>query len=191
MRSLDSLSSVYDNENNFSEWFNGFLKSDKKKATVFAFNENDVLDFLKKDRYKCIKAAGGIILNTNNAVLLIKRRGKWDLPKGKMDPGETHEQTALREVEEECGVKCEILPTDVYVTYHTYKENDKDYLKETFWYPMLCTNYENLQPQIEEGITKIGFYEMRAADEKLKDTFSSIKNLWRKFKADRDELISS
>lgn len=190
VRFLGSISSVYDGHKNFSLWFDKFLKSPDKQAVVYAFNPMDVLDFLKKDGLRCIKAAGGIILNKQNEVLLIKRRGKWDLPKGKMDPGETHRETALREVEEECGVKCEILPKDIYVTYHTYKDKEKDVIKETFWYPMICENYDVLVPQLDEGITKLDFFDFATADEKLMNSFGNIVKLWAQFKIDRDEIIS-
>ncbi len=66
------------------------------------------LEKLKKAFFKLFKpvtAAGGLVENEKGEVLLIFRRGKWDLPKGKLDPGETIEQCAVREVEEETGLK--------------------------------------------------------------------------------------
>jgi 8-oxo-dGTP pyrophosphatase MutT (NUDIX family) len=185
VRYLGSISSVYDNQKNFGLWFDKFVKSPEKQALVFAFNPDDVLKYLKKDKAKCIKAAGGIIKNNDGDVLLIKRRGKWDMPKGKMDPGESHAETALREVEEECGIRCEILPGSAYVTYHTYQEKGKSILKETFWYPMLCKDPTGMTPQAEEDITDIGFYSDADTEQKLENSFGNITVLWEQFKVDR------
>lgn len=189
VRYLGSISSVYDNQKNFGLWFDKFVKSPEKQALVFAFNVNDVLVFLKKDKAKCIKAAGGIIKNPVGDVLLIKRRGKWDMPKGKMDPGENHKQTALREVEEECGIACEILPGAVYITYHTYQEKGKAILKETYWYPMLCNDATGMTPQAEENITEIGFYSESDIESRLGNSFGNILTLWEQFKADRVDSV--
>lgn len=185
VRSLGSISSVYDSSKNFGLWFDKFVKSPEKQAVIFAFNPESVLEFLKKDKAKCIKAAGGIIKNDLNEVLLIKRRGKWDMPKGKMDPGESHYQTALREVEEECGIRCEIQDGPVYITYHTYQEKGKSILKETFWYPMLCSDATNMTPETEEDITEIGFYSNAEIESRLENSFGNILKLWSQFKADQ------
>ena len=66
------------------------------------------LDELKKAFYKkftIVVAAGGLVQNEKKEILLIFRRGKWDLPKGKLDKGEKLEVCAIREVEEETGLQ--------------------------------------------------------------------------------------
>ena len=109
--------------------------------------------FLKK--IKVIKAGGGIVKNSLNQILFIYRRKKWDLPKGKMEINESIDQTAIREVSEETGVKdLEIINLNA-ITYHIFKNDEKFFLKETTWYNMKANNISNLVPEENEGITKV------------------------------------
>jgi 8-oxo-dGTP pyrophosphatase MutT (NUDIX family) len=98
-----------------------------------------------------IEAAGGVVFNGNQEVLLIYRRGYWDLPKGKIDPGETPPQAALREVREETGLKNIVLHGHLTDTFHTYEQKNKRILKKTWWYSM-HTSDSKLQLQHEEDI---------------------------------------
>jgi 8-oxo-dGTP pyrophosphatase MutT (NUDIX family) len=106
-----------------------------------------------KHSMKMIKAAGGLVTNTENQYLFIFRNGKWDLPKGKLDPGETTKIAAVREVEEECGIKIHKLGLKICNTYHIYEVNKERILKKTSWYRMSAVNQKELIPQLEEGIT--------------------------------------
>lgn len=108
-------------------------------------------DFLSL--YKVIEAAGGAVFNEKKEVLVIFRRHFWDLPKGKIDKGESPEEAAVREVQEETGLKNVILGTHTTDTYHTYEEKGKRILKRTYWYNMTTTD-KNLIPQQEEDIEK-------------------------------------
>ncbi len=101
--------------------------------------------------YKPITAAGGVIFNSEGKVLLIHRRGSWDLPKGKMDDGETPAQTAVREVQEETGLRQVSLGPHLLDTWHTYEQKGKRILKTTHWYKMQ-TPETQLVPQAEEDI---------------------------------------
>src|SRR5258705_8336444 len=97
------------------------------------------LEELKKaffKKFSFIQAAGGLVLNEKKEILLIFRRGKWDLPKGKLDKGEKLEDCAIREVEEETGLKKIELVSPLTTTYHTYHEGTKFILKESHWYMM-------------------------------------------------------
>ncbi|MBK7870250.1 MAG: NUDIX hydrolase [Saprospiraceae bacterium] len=114
----------------------------------------DDLDQLFADftsQYKIIEAAGGVVVNSNGEALLIFRRDFWDLPKGKIDPGETVEAAAVREVQEETGLQQLILKNKLTETYHTYKEQKKRILKRTYWFEMETTEMD-LTPQTEEDI---------------------------------------
>lgn len=104
-------------------------------------------------RVHIITAGGGIVSNEQNELLLIHRRGKWDLPKGKIEPGEEISTGAIRELEEETGVKVARITAPPTRTYHAYMHKGKASLKETFWYPMQAqTGQKNLIPQTEEDI---------------------------------------
>lgn len=107
--------------------------------------------------YKIIEAAGGLVENQAahaNKILVMFRRGSWDLPKGKIDEGETPEIAAVREVEEETGIKNIELGEKLGETYHTYQQKGKRILKKTYWYAMKTLNNE-FTPQIEEDIERL------------------------------------
>lgn len=65
-----------------------------------------------------VQAAGGVIVHNGHvAVIHRPRYDDWSLPKGKLDAGESFEEAALREIEEECNLRCELheeLPSDEY-----------------------------------------------------------------------------
>jgi 8-oxo-dGTP pyrophosphatase MutT (NUDIX family) len=102
--------------------------------------------------YTPIDAGGGVVVNENGHVLMIFRRGKWDLPKGKRDEGEDIAKCALREVSEETGLHKLKLGEKVCDTYHVYSQNKQNLLKCTTWYKMSGSSQEKLTPQKEENI---------------------------------------
>jgi 8-oxo-dGTP pyrophosphatase MutT (NUDIX family) len=108
------------------------------------------------ERVKMVIAGGGIVSNENDELLLIFRRGKWDLPKGKIDKGEHIIDGARREVTEETGVMIESVDREAELTYHAYRLNDKNCLKETSWFQMKAVAGQNtLTPQTEEDIEDV------------------------------------
>lgn len=114
--------------------------------------EQLVLDF--KSHFRQIAAAGGLVFNPAQEILAIFRRGFWDLPKGKIDPGETPPLAAVREVQEETGLQQVELGPHLIDTYHTYRlKSGKRVLKRTYWYRMQTTE-QALVPQTEEDIEK-------------------------------------
>lgn len=108
--------------------------------------------------FKVLEAAGGFVQNGQNQLLVFYRRGSWDMPKGKIDAGETPEQAAVREVQEETGLINLKLGEFIAHTYHTYEQNDKRILKKTWWYRMVTTD-TRLVPQTEEDIEEIRWVE--------------------------------
>lgn len=128
-----------------------------------ASNQEELMNAVKKE-FIVIKAGGGFVYTPEKKALLIFRRGKWDLPKGKLDEGETIEECSLREVEEETGVQHIKLENKLTITYHIYKENGETILKESHWYRMK-TAQQDLIPQTEEDIEKCQW----VAFKKLKD----------------------
>ena len=104
------------------------------------------------DLYKIIKAAGGVVTNPKGEILFILRMGWWDLPKGKIEKGESIEDAALREVEEETGCSGLKLGRKLIETYHTYKtKKGKRILKKTYWFHMEAEK-QDLVPQTEDNI---------------------------------------
>ena len=127
-------------------------KSDRMESiTVYAADYKQLVkDF--DSLYKIVEAAGGVVFNSKGEILTMYRRGSWDLPKGKIDPGETKEIAAVREVQEETGIKEVKRGPLLCTTYHTYRNRkNKRVLKPTYWYQMSTTDME-ISPQIEEDI---------------------------------------
>ncbi len=106
------------------------------------------------EQLEFIPAAGGLVRNGEGNYLFIFRREKWDLPKGKIDAGETPEIAAVREVEEECGIEVDELGSLLTETYHIYPMDGELVLKKTFWYHMSVNDVPELVPQLEEDISQ-------------------------------------
>jgi ADP-ribose pyrophosphatase YjhB (NUDIX family) len=129
-------------------------------------------------QYMLIEAAGGLVYNLDNQLLMIFRNGKWDLPKGKLESGENISQCAMREVEEECGVEELSIVKKLKSTYHTYKLNGKAILKRTYWFKMNSNYKSKLTPQLEEGITKVEWVSLSEVPLKLENSYGNIKELF-------------
>jgi len=145
-------------------------------GVFFHTNLKELKDaFFKK--FTLIKAAGGFVLNENNEVLMMFRRGKWDLPKGKMDKKETFEECAIRETEEETGLKNIKLRSPLVTTYHTYHEGSKYILKETKWFMMNVNGEQKLTPQATEQITKLEWVDQNDLKKYLQNSFPAITDV--------------
>jgi len=124
---------------------------------------------MSKSPEPCI-AAGGVVLNSDaGMILLIKRNGVWDLPKGKLEEGETIPECAVREVEEETGLKALQIKSALCETYHEYKEHGKLIGKTTHWFLMngIDIPKQSLTPQKDEGITDLKWEELNRSRELL------------------------
>jgi 8-oxo-(d)GTP phosphatase len=158
------------------------LRSRKLKnldsVTILTENKKEVKDFIKS-RFTVIKAAGGVVTK-GQRILFIFRLGKWDLPKGKFDKGETPQECALREVEEECAIKVKLGP-EICKTWHTYTHNRKSILKKTYWYTMENLNDSTMRPQKEEGIDEIRWLTHHEAKVALINSYPSMRYLYKKF----------
>ena len=124
-----------------------------------------------------IEAAGGMVLNIQGDVLMIFRRGFWDLPKGKIDPGESTEICAIREVQEETGINRLEIIEKLQVTYHTYTLGNKTILKPSHWFKMIHTDNEKTIPQTEEDITEIRWMNQKEVTAILNKSYESISEL--------------
>ncbi len=147
------------------------------KAGVFFYLDLEKLkkEFIKK--FTFIQAAGGLVSNGKEEVMLIFRRGKWDLPKGKLDKGETIEQCAKREVEEETGLKNLIIESPLQSTYHTYHEGSRFIFKESIWFKMTITGEQTTTPQAEEYITEIKWVKKDKLKSFYDKTYPSVKDV--------------
>ncbi|MFV1883472.1 MAG: NUDIX hydrolase [Balneola sp.] len=115
-----------------------------------------------------ITAAGGVVYqielkSERVLVLLIYRNGYWDLPKGKLEKGESIPMCAVREVAEETNSELPTIISTLGTTYHEYKEKKKHFGKTTYWYSMVFPRIQALHPQKSEGIEKIEWVELEKA----------------------------
>jgi 8-oxo-dGTP pyrophosphatase MutT (NUDIX family) len=152
-------------KNNLSKTY--LLQTENPKATF---------EQIKKS-VKVIKAAGGLVKNTASDYLFIKRLGKWDLPKGKVEDGEKMKEAAIREVSEECGIKVTFLGMKIQSTYHVYILREECILKKTNWYRMYVNTVPDLIPQTEESITEAKWFSINELDIVRSNTYPLIKDL--------------
>ncbi|MDG2449768.1 MAG: NUDIX domain-containing protein [Saprospiraceae bacterium] len=141
--------------NEKSKYLLNFIdKAEKTKKSLNIYIHHKNLNLLREDffsLFKVIKAGGGLVLNTKGEVLLIFRRGSWDLPKGKKEKGEKRKETAIREVQEETGLNQLTILNSLPDTYHTYRTSKERVIKLSYWYLMETLDM-GLTPQTEEDI---------------------------------------
>ena len=134
-----------------------------------------------KSFFEIRKAAGGLVVNSKKQILFIKRNGMWDLPKGHLEKNEKNKTAAVREVEEECGINGVEIIKKLTKTYHTYTLKKHIVLKPVKWYLMLYRGTEKPKPQIEEGITKVMWVDVKEAMLLLKKSYPSIIDVVEKY----------
>ena len=161
-----------------------YLQTMNKSYPLTIFHDNrpvTVRDEEEWDRFaqdfRIIHAAGGIVADENDDVLMIFRYGCWDFPKGKVEEGEDWETAALREVEEETGLHGITLAEPLPNTYHTYTLHGTPILKITHWYAMHAPQ-QSLTPQTEEDISQAVWVPREEVAERLRDSYLSLKELW-------------
>ncbi len=145
-------------EGAFSRHFRLSVEHINKPGTLGAIIEDESEKALIEELHKIytpIDAGGGVVKNENDDVLMIYRRGKWDLPKGKCDDGESIDECAIREVSEETGLEKLKLGDKICDTYHVYAQKGQKLLKCTTWYNMTGTSKEQPIPQEEENIEEV------------------------------------
>lgn len=127
--------------------------------------------------FKKIKAAGGIV-KSGSEQLFIKRNGKWDIPKGKMEKGEKPRETAIREIQEECGLKGNLtIESKLLKTYHCYFMYDQSVLKKTTWFVLNYEGSKTVEAQAEEGITEVVWLKKNQLSKVKNNTFSSVRDV--------------
>jgi ADP-ribose pyrophosphatase YjhB (NUDIX family) len=140
-------------------------------------NSNAWHDFLAD--YTLLKAAGGIVWNEKKEVLMIKRFGKWEFPKGKVEEGEALREAAVREVREETGLQRVKPVQEILSTYHTYPFGTQNVLKRTYWFLMWAESDQPLKAQEEEGITQVAWIPCTQVAPLLHQAYRSLYELWK------------
>jgi len=150
-------------------------KFKKVDSITFTVEDSKAMAKFIKTKFKVVEAAGGVV-DKDGKTLLIFRQGRWDLPKGKLDKKEKKRHCAIREVEEETGVKVRI-ERKIGTTWHTYIRNKRYVLKKTYWYAMECLDDTNMQPQAEESIDDVRWVTLSELRSLLYESYRSIRNV--------------
>ena len=153
------------------------VENNKELWIISSDPERDFRTFC--DLFTRVEAAGGLVTDTRGRVLLIFRNGRWDLPKGHVEQGEGVESCALREVEEETGLRGVTLGTPLARTLHFYNWHGVWTLKTCHWYRMSFAGTSlPLVPQQEEGITRAEWIESERLPGLLAGSFRSIREVF-------------
>ncbi len=155
--------------------------NDGKLSYVNIYHKNgEKLERFLRKKLPVVEAGGGLVYNSKKEILFIYRNSKWDLPKGKVEKGETHEEAAVRETVEETGVKNLEVRKFITKTYHIFKRNDKFKLKITYWYEMFSDYTGPLIPEPSEGIKKVRWKNFEKSQKALQGSYENIKLLFPK-----------
>jgi ADP-ribose pyrophosphatase YjhB (NUDIX family) len=152
------------------------MKQDNYETGVFLYYNTRALLEAFKPMFAVIQAAGGLVHNPKKEILLIYRRQKWDLPKGKLDEGEDLEECAIREIKEETGLKQVAIEKPLTTSYHTYTENGHEVLKETHWFLMKAKE-QKLAPQTEEDIEKAVWVPIAQLENYMTGTYGIVREV--------------
>ncbi len=155
------------------------LETGKSPAAIFIHPDPHELLETIKSYFTILVAGGGLITNQEEEVLMMFRNDKWDLPKGKLDEGESLETCALREVREETGLHNVHIEHKITETFHYYTYKEKKILKHTYWYKMKFTGTELTIPQIEEGIVDIQWIKPEHLGKYLKFSYLNIEAVFK------------
>lgn len=156
----------------FMEFLQGNSGSELKEVFFIVKDRGRFRKYLKK-KLQFVKAAGGVVENHSGRVLMMKRLGFWDLPKGKAEKGEKPEITAIREVEEECNITV-FAERKLVTTWHTYFQKGKLVIKRTKWYRMKLISDAKMTPQTEEGIEELVWMGPEEVTKALEMSYRSI-----------------
>ncbi len=147
-----------------------------KCVTIITINPRETFESLARE-FVVVEAAGGVVVRDDGTILMIRLRGRWDLPKGHVEAHESSSAAALREVEEECGVKGELVGDEPLAeTWHAYDTYGRWELKCTRWWQMRAAHREPV-PQHDEGITEARWCDTEQVDECLKTSYETIKRV--------------
>jgi len=168
---------IFENKKSLAKRLEYFGKSDDERLCITHSDVNELFEYVAQC-FRYIEAAGGLVSLPDGRILLIRRLGKWDLPKGKAEKGESLQETAIREVMEECGLKTAPKITgELAHTFHTYHQDGRYILKHTAWFAMQYGGVDSLHPQSAEDITDAVWLPKNQLHIVLQNTYESIKQV--------------
>lgn len=139
------------------------------------------------NHYLIVEASGGLVFNEKEELLMIFRRGHWDLPKGKIEAGESIEVAAVREVEEETGIHSVQLDRFFQKTYHFYRTRENmRAIKLTHWFLMKAPQ-QMLTPQTEEDIELAQWSDLNQFDQFAKPIYGNIFDLIKRYQSNKKQ----
>lgn len=153
-----------------------FVKSPKLK-TLHVTGDQEKAWRVFRSLFAYIEAAGGTVLNPKGELLMIYRNKHWDLPKGKMEQGESPEETAVREVEEECGVKHLKIIKPLMSSFHIFHVNKNACMKRTYWFAMTSKDTAKPVAQKEEGIEEAKWMPMAEVEKVRAKVYLSLREV--------------
>lgn len=156
--------------------YNHFQHSSRLKKIIITGDTDEIWRSFRS-LFTCLEAAGGAVVNPQGDLLMIFRNNYWDLPKGKIDAGEFVRQTALREVQEECGIKNLSIIEELSSTYHIHQRDKGDRLKRTYWFKMYCSDLQKPVPQLSENITQAKWVSKEEAKKILPLVYPSLREI--------------
>jgi 8-oxo-dGTP pyrophosphatase MutT (NUDIX family) len=161
--------------------FSEFTKS-KNKSTLYIHSKEDHNKLFKAfvSRFTLTLAAGGAVISENGEVLMIRRHGRWDLPKGKKNKNENKKEAAIREVAEETGIGNPMIRGKIQTTYHFYGRKGRLYIKKTRWYLMQAPTSASLNPARKEGISNVKWFPLDKACKKRRESYRSVAEVMKK-----------
>jgi len=163
------------------KFLSGFESNEERQeAIIYHHNKHELFQRFR-NCYKNLLAAGGLIWNPEKThFLTMCRLGRPDLPKGKVEREESFEEAAIREVEEECGIRNPEIIAPIAPSYHVYHLGGQAILKETRWFEMIYHGDSTPKPQTEENISEISWISIQEAKEFAENTYPSIKEILKK-----------
>ncbi|MDK2979504.1 MAG: hypothetical protein PWP52_2218 [Bacteroidales bacterium] len=169
-----SIKHVFENKSRLKEVLDRFSNNENIQILYIIHPDIDFVFNQFMSLFTIVEAAGGLVKTPDKRFLAIFRRGKWDLPKGKLEEPEPPEKGALREVEEECGITGLHIKKQLVITWHTYNLGNQHILKKTYWYEMAHSGNGKLKPQTEEEITLVQWMTKNDLPKIISNTFPSI-----------------
>ncbi len=165
---------TFNDVNDLKPQLSKYLDQDSEGDLYIYHDDEDKIYHDFTSCFRVIKASGGLVKDRRKNKLIIFRKGKWDLPKGKAEGDEKPEETALREVREECGLKQIEITRFLATTYHIYFLNNEPVLKKTDWFEMKYLGKKSPVPSNKENISKIIWLPDDKLDEIYNNTYPSV-----------------